>query len=86
MRRRVQARDRQEKGEGERSILKKLHAALLRDRSGCSTVKMVCVKGVSWVTGTLGRAKSHFTKSKRGWGPHHDVEAAVDWCSSILFA
>ena len=21
-----------------------------------------------------------------GWGPHHHVEAAVDWCSSILLA
>ena len=26
------------------------------------------------------------TQLKRGWGPHHHVEAAVDWCSSILFA
>ena len=48
--------------------------------------KMVCVRGVPGVTGTLGKANSHFDQPKRGWGPHHHVEAAVDWYSSILLA
>ena len=48
--------------------------------------KMVCAREVPRVTGTLGRANSHFDPTKRGWGRHHHVEAAVDWCSSILLA
>ena len=39
------------------------------------------------VTGTLGKAKSHFdpTQPKRSRGPHHHVEAAVDWCRIRFF-
>ena len=47
---------------------------------------MVCVRGVPGVTGTLGRPTVILTQPKRGWGPNHHVEAAVDSCSSILFA
>ena len=47
---------------------------------------MVCVRGVPGVTGTLGKANSHFDPIQTGLGPHHHVEAAVDWCSLILLA
>ena len=47
---------------------------------------MVCVRGVLRVTGTLGKANSHFDPTQTGRGPHHHVEAAVDWCISILLA
>ena len=42
----------------------------------------LCV-GVPEVTGTFGKANSHFNPTQTGPGPHHHVEAAVDWCSSI---
>ena len=48
--------------------------------------KMVCVSGVPGVTGTLGKANSHFDPTQMGRGPHHHVEAAVDWYSSILLS
>ena len=48
--------------------------------------KIICVRGVPGVTGTLGKANNHLTQPKRGWGPHYHVEAAVDWCSSILLS
>ena len=48
--------------------------------------KMVCVRGVPGVTGTLGKTNSHFNPTQTGWGSHHHVEAAIDWCSSILLA
>ena len=47
---------------------------------------MVCVRGVPGVTGTLGKANSYFDLIQTGREPHHHVEAAVDWCSSILLA
>ena len=47
---------------------------------------MVCVRGVHGVTETLGKANSHFDPTQTGREPHHHVEAAVDWCSSILLA
>ena len=47
---------------------------------------MVCVRGVPGVTGTLGKANSHFDPTQTGRGPHHHVEAAADWYSSILLA
>ena len=47
---------------------------------------MVCVIGVPRVTGTLGKANSHFNPTQTGREPHYHVEAAVDWCSSILLA
>ena len=70
----------------DRSILKRLHATLLRSFRGLHGKKMVCVRGVHGVTGTLGKANSHFDPTQTGWGPHHHVEAAVDWCSSVLLA
>ena len=73
-------------GENRRLILKKLRAVLLRSFRGQHGKKMVCVRGVSGVTGTLGKANSHFDSTKRGWGPHHHVEVAVDWCSLIVLA
>ena len=53
---------------------------------GAARQKMVCVRGVPGVTGTLGKANSHFDPIQTGWGPHQYVEATVDWCSSILLA
>ena len=58
MRRR--ARERQEKREDKLPILKKLRAALPRSFRGQHGEKMVCVRGVRWVTGTLGKANSNF--------------------------
>ena len=48
--------------------------------------KMVCVRGVPGVTGTLGKANSHFDPTQTDRGPHHHVESAVDWYSLILLA
>ena len=83
MRRR--ARERQEKREN-RLILKRLRATLLRSFRGLHGEKMVCVRGVPRVTGTFGKANSHFNPTQTGLGPHLHVEVAVDWCSSILLA
>ena len=47
---------------------------------------MVGVRGVPGVTGTFGKANSHFDPIQTGLGLHHHVEAAVDWCSLILLA
>ena len=70
----------------DRPILKRLRATLLRSFRGLHGEKMVCVRGVPGVTGTLGKTNSHFDPIQTGRGPHHHVEAAVDWCSSILLA
>ena len=72
-------------GEG-RPILKGLLATLLWSFRGFHGEKMVCVRGVPTVTGTLGKANNHFDPTQTGRGLHHHVEAAVDWCSSILLA
>ena len=88
---RRQSKERQEKtvkrkaGE-DRPILKRLRATLLRSFRGLHGEKVVCVRGVPGVTGTLGKANSHFALTQTGRGPYHHVEAAVDWCSSILLA
>ena len=82
---RRKARERQEKRE-DRPILKKLRATLLRSFRGLHGKKMVCVKGVPGVTGTLGKTNSHLNPTQTGREPHHHVEAAVDWCSSIFLA
>ena len=37
--------------------------------------------GVTW---TVGKANSHFDPTQTGSGPHHPVEAAVDWCSLCI--
>ena len=83
----------QEKEENEKTvkrkdkpILKRLRATLLQWFRGLHGEKMVCVRGMPWVTGTLGKANSHFDPTQTGRGPHHHVEAAVDWYSSILLA
>ena len=83
MRRRT--RERQEKRE-DRPILKRLRTTLLRLFRGLHSEKMVCVRGVPGVTGTLGKDNSHFDPTQTGRRPHHHVEAAVDWYSSILLA
>ena len=70
----------------DRPILKRLRATLLRSFRGPHSEKMVCVRGVPGVTGTLGKANSHFDPTQTGRGPHHHVKWAVDWCSSILLA
>ena len=66
--------------------LKRLPATLLRSFRGLHVKKMVCVRRVPGVTGTLGKTNSHFDPIQTGRGPHHHVEAAVDWYSSILLA
>ena len=83
MRRR--ARERHENRE-DRPILKRLRVTLLRSFRGLHGEKMVCAREVPWITGTLGKTNSHFNPTQTGLGPHHHVEAAVDWCSSILLA
>ena len=45
---------------------------------GAARRKMVCVRGVPGITGTLGKANSHFNPTQTGREPHHHVEAAVD--------
>ena len=70
----------------DRSVLRRLRATLLRSFRGLHAKKMVCVRGVPRVTGTLGKANSDFDLTQTGRGPHHHIEAAVDWCGSILFA
>ena len=70
----------------DRPILKRLYAALLRSFRGLHGEKMACVRGVPRIIGTLGKTNSHFNPNQTGRGLHHYVEAAVDWCSSILLA
>ena len=70
----------------DRTILKRLRATLLRSFRELHGEKMVCVMGVPGVTGTLEKTNSHFDPTQTGRGPHHHVEAAIDWCSSILLA
>ena len=65
MRRRRRARESQEKRKNRRPILKKLCAALLRSFRGQHSEKMKEVAGVS---GTLGKANSHFHPTQTGSG------------------
>ena len=75
MRRR--ARERQEKREDRRPILKRLSAALLWSFRGQQDKKMVCVMGGPEVTGTLGKpiakakANSDTTQKMLGTAPPH---------------
>ena len=62
MRRR--ARERQEKRE-DSPIFNRLRATLLRSFRGLHGEKMVCVRGVPGVTGTLGRPTAILTQPKR---------------------
>ena len=66
MRRREWARERQEKREDRRPILKKPRAALLRSFKRQHGKKTVCAKGVPGETGTLGKAISHFDSTQTG--------------------
>ena len=43
-------------------------------------------RGVPVVTGALGKTNSYFDPTQTGSGPHHHVEAAVDWCSHYAIA
>ena len=52
----------------DRPILKRLRATLLRSFWGLHGKKMVCVRGVPRVTGTLGKAHSHFDPTQTGLG------------------
>ena len=54
-------------GEDE-SILKRLHAIFLWSFRGLHGEKMICVRGVPGVTGTLGKANSHFYPTQTGLG------------------
>ena len=65
MRRR--ARERQEKRE-DRPIFNSLRAIFLRSFRGLHGEKMVCERGVPGVTGTLGKAISHFNSTQTGFG------------------
>ena len=71
MRRR--SRERQEKREDRRPILKRLRATFLRSFRGENGKKVACVRGVPGVTGTLGKSNSHFDPTPTGLGtapPH----------------
>ena len=59
--------ERQEKRENRRSILNRLRAVLQSFR-GQHGEKMVCVRRVSVVTRTLGKANSHFDPTQTGSG------------------
>ena len=83
MRRR--ARKRQEKIQKGRQISKRLLAALLRSFRRQHGEKMVSVRKVPGVTGTLGKANSHFDRTKQVRGPHHYVVAAAGWCRTFDF-
>ena len=52
----------------DRPILKRLRATLLRSFRGLHGEKMVWVRGVPGVTGTLGKANSHFDPTQMGLG------------------
>ena len=67
---RKRARERQEKRE-DRPILKRLRATLLRSFMELHSEKMVCVRRVPGITGTLGKANSHFnpTQTRLGTAP-----------------
>ena len=74
MRRQRWARERQEKREDRRLILKKLCAALLRSFRRQHREKIVCARGVPGVTGTFGRVDSHFDPTQTG-----DCTATLRW-------
>ena len=57
-----------EKEKTGRSISKKLRAVLLQLSRWQHGEKMVCVRGVPGVTGTLGKANSYFDPIQTGWG------------------
>ena len=64
-----------------RPISKRLCFALLRLFRGQHGEKIVSVRGVPWVTGTLEKANSYFGQTQTGLWTAPPREAAVDWCS-----
>ena len=52
-------------------------------RSEGSTAKNRLIEGEPGIPGNLGKTNSHFDLIGRGWEPHHNAEAAVDWCSVV---
>ena len=54
--------------ERRQSNFKELRATLLRSFRGLHSEKMVCVRGVPGVTGTLGKANSNFNPTQTGLG------------------
>ena len=66
MRRRARAG--QEKKGNSRPILKRLRAALLRSFRGQHSEKLVCMRRVLGVTGTLSKANNHFDPTQSGFG------------------
>ena len=55
-------------GEDRRQADFKKAAATFCGRSGAARQKMICVRGVPGVTGTLGKANSHFDLTQTGLG------------------
>ena len=70
-------------------ILKRLRATLLRSFRGLYGEKMVCVRGVLRVTGTLGKANSHFDPTQTGRQPTTTLRrlliGAVQFCSLYMY-
>ena len=52
----------------ERQILKRLHVTFLQSFRGLHGEKMICVREVPGVAGTLGKANSHFDPTQTGSG------------------
>ena len=60
-------------------------AVLLRSFRGQHGKQMIGCERCSGLLGLSGRPTAISTQLKRGRGPHHHIEAAVDWCSSQNF-
>ena len=61
-----ETKTRQEKREDREPILKKLRVAFLWSFRGQHGKKIVCARGVLWITGTLGKTNSHFDPTQMG--------------------
>ena len=68
MRRRRREKEREEEREDRRPVLIKLRAALLWSFRGQHGERIVYVRGVPGVAGTLGKANSHFDPTQMGSG------------------
>ena len=53
-------------------------------QGGSMAKRMVCARGVLGITGIFRKATTISIQLKRGRGPHHLFEAAVDWCRVVL--